>query len=119
MALDPAFGPEGTWTRLEQLALPSAFVWAELDALVPVAHAAAVAALLPRAHHVKVACSGHFMNGRHHLCFETAMASAVLRTLEAPTPRAARVRRARFLGAPCLADAAPSPAPAAGEIVSI
>ena len=120
MALDPAFGPDGTWTRLEQLAVPSAFVWGELDALIPAPHAAAVAALLPRAHHVKVACSGHFMNGRHHLCFETAMSSAVLYTLEASAPRAAgRAKRARFLAAPCLADASQSAAADAGEAVSV
>jgi hypothetical protein len=61
------------------------------------------------------------MNGRHHRCFETAMASAVLRTLAATAPRAAsRARRAtRFVAAPCLADAAPSAAADAVEIVSI
>jgi pimeloyl-ACP methyl ester carboxylesterase len=116
MALDPAFGPDGTWTRLQQLALPAAFVWGELDALIPAPHAAAVAELLPRAHHVKVACSGHFMNGSHHRCFETAMASAVLHTLEAP---AARARRARILTAPCLAEAAPAAEADAGAAVSI
>lgn len=119
MALDPAFGPDGTWTRLERLAVPAAFVWGELDALIPAPHAAAVAALLPRAQHVKVACSGHFMNGRHHLCFETAMASAVLHTLETSAPRAAAsTRSARFLAAPCLADASPSAAADTGEAVS-
>ena len=106
MALDPAFGRNGTWTRLEQLAIPGAFVWGERDALIPASHAAAVAASLPRAHHVKLACSGHFMNGRHHLCFESAMASAVLHTLEASPPP--RTRRARFVAAPCLAGATPS-----------
>jgi len=106
MALDPAFGPEGTWTRLGQLAIPGAFVWGELDALIPASHAEAVAALLPRAHHVKVACSGHFMNGRHHRCFESAVASAVLHTLEASaSPAPARKRRARFVAAPCLSEA--------------
>jgi pimeloyl-ACP methyl ester carboxylesterase len=106
MALDPAFGPEGTWTRLEALAVPSAWVWGERDALIPSGHAAAVAELLPRAHHVKVACSGHFMNGRHHRCFEAAMASAVLRTLDPPVSRARR--RTHFVAARCLADASPS-----------
>ena len=120
MALDPAFGPDGTWTRLERLAIPAAFVWGELDALIPAPHAAAVAELLPRAHHVKVACSGHFMNGRHHLCFETAMASAVLHTLEASAPpAAARKRRARFVAAPCLAGASPSAEAAAEQALSV
>lgn len=109
MALDPAFGPGGTWTRLERLAVPAAFVWGERDALIPASHAAAVAALLPDAHHVKVACSGHFMNGRHHRCFEAAMASAALHALAATDPpTAVRRRRARFVAAPCLAGAPPT-----------
>lgn len=120
MALDPAFGPDGTWTRLERLAVPAAFVWGERDALIPAPHAAVVARLLPRAHHVKVACSGHFLNGRHHLCFETAMASAVLRAFAASdAPAMARARRARFVAAPCLAGASDSADPAAaGEAAS-
>jgi len=109
MALDPAFGADGTWTRLEGLEPPAAFVWAGLDALIPDHHAAAVAHVLPRAHHVKVACSGHFMNGRHHLCFETAMADAVLHTIDTRERRASnRGRRMPFDAAPCLADAIPS-----------
>ena len=119
LALDPAFGPAGTWTRLERLTVPGAFVWGELDALIPEPHAAAVAELLPQAHHVKVACSGHFMNGRHHLCFETSMASAVLHILESSTKRsAARAQRASFGASPCLADASPSPEAAAEEALS-
>lgn len=102
MALDPAFGPDGTWTRLATLALPAAFVWAERDALIPATHADEVAKLLPGARHAKVACSGHFLNGRHHRCFESAMASAVLYAFDAPEAPASR-RRARFVAAPCLA----------------
>jgi len=116
MALDPAFGPDGTWVRLERVAVPTAFVWGEQDALIPAAHATAVARLLPRAHHVKVACSGHFLNGRHHLCFETAMARAVLRTLAATDARMSkRARRARFVAAPCLAGVTDSTRPAAAS----
>jgi pimeloyl-ACP methyl ester carboxylesterase len=115
MALDPAFGPAGTWTRLERLAVPAAFVWGERDALVPAPHAAAVAEMLPRAHHVKVACSGHFMNGRHHRCFETAMALAVVHTLEASDPpTAAQATYAHFVAAPCLSGAVPPREAAAG-----
>ena len=120
MALDPAFGPDGTWTRLRRLAIPTAFVWGDLDALIPATHAARVAESLPRAHHVKVACSGHFMNGRHHLCFETAMASAVLHVLEASAPAAAtHARRARFVAAPCLAGAAQPAEADAAEAVPV
>jgi pimeloyl-ACP methyl ester carboxylesterase len=116
MALDPAFGPEGTWTRLETLAVPTVCVWGEQDVLIPSGHAAAVAQLLPHAHQVKVACSGHFLNGRHHRCFEAAMASAVLHVLETPARRTRG--RARFVAAPCLADASPSEARYAGRAVS-
>lgn len=119
MALDPAFGLEGTWTRLARLEIPAAFVWGERDALIPAPHAAAVAELLPHAHHVMVPCSGHFMNGRHHLCFETAMASAVLQMLEASDrPRAARGRRVRFVSAPCLDGTAASAEATAGNATS-
>ena len=31
LALDPAFGPEGVWTRLEHLKIPAAFVWGDED----------------------------------------------------------------------------------------
>ena len=117
MALDPAFGPEGTWTRLEQLTIPSAFVWGERDALIPAAHAAEVAALLPAARHAKVACSGHFMNGRHYRCFEHAMGAAVLFALHTTQANVeTRKRRARFVAAPCLARATPSGDVAAAPI---
>lgn len=119
MALDPAFGPRGTWTRLERLAVPAAFVWGERDALIPAPHAAAVAALLTRARHVKVACSGHFMNGRHHRCFETAMVESVLHVLEASAPpETKRARRSRFVAAPCLAGAAPAREETAARLAS-
>ncbi len=114
MGLDPAFGRDGTWTRLAQVSIPSTFVWGELDALIPSRHAAAVADVLPQAHQVKVACSGHFMNGRHHLCFETAMAAAVLAQL-APRKRssASATRHSKFEAAPCLADVLPTEGAAA------
>lgn len=111
MALDPAFGPDGTWTRLGDLAIPAAFVWGGRDALIPTRHPAAVARLLPRAHHVKVGCAGHFLNGRHHLCFETAMASAVLRAMAVSESGVAE--RRRFLAAPCLIGTSGSTDPAA------
>lgn len=115
LALDPAFGPEGTWTRLERIALPAAFVWGERDALIPAAHSAEVAALLPAARHVKVPCSGHFLNGRHHGCFERAMEEAVLHLMHAPAPPP---QCAPFVVAPCLAEAAPRTERSAEEAAS-
>jgi pimeloyl-ACP methyl ester carboxylesterase len=101
MALDPAFGPRGTWTRLARLAPPAAFVWGDRDRLIPRDHAEAVADLLPLAQHLRVPCSGHFMHGRHHRCFERAMADAVCGVLE-PDPE--RPARASFTIASCVAD---------------
>ena len=108
MAVDPAFGESGTWTRLAGLSLPAAFVWGDRDWLIPSGHAEAVAELLPRAAHVRVPCSGHFMHGRHHRCFETAMADAVTQVLRAPSGRrAASASRASFRVARCFADDEP------------
>jgi len=108
MALDPAFGPEGTWTRLAQLALPAAFVWGDRDRLIPGNHAAAVAELLPQARHVRVPCSGHFMHGKHHRCFERAMADAVS-SMPSDAMRARPRRRAPaaspFIVAKCFVEA--------------
>jgi pimeloyl-ACP methyl ester carboxylesterase len=108
MALDPAFGPTGTWTRLAQLALPASFVWGDRDWLIPRGHAAAVAELLPRAQHLRVPCSGHFMHGKHHRCFERAMADAVGGVLsEAPRarPRRRATAASSFTIARCFVDA--------------
>lgn len=95
MALDPAHGPRGTWTRLARLAVPATFLWAGRDALVPRAHASHVAEVLPAARQIEVACCGHFVSGAHFRCMEHAMVLAVQRTLEAGGA-------ARSL-APCLA----------------
>jgi hypothetical protein len=77
MALEPAFGEQGLWTRLPRLSLPTAMVWAGRDRLIPRENAALVAGLLPHARCVVVSCSGHFVNGAHYRCMESAMAEAV------------------------------------------
>jgi pimeloyl-ACP methyl ester carboxylesterase len=119
MALDPAFGPEGTWTRLGQLALPAAFVWGDRDWLIPRGHAAAVADLLPLAQHTRVPCSGHFMHGRHHRCFEKAMADAVCDVLREPRrPRRGTAARGGFATACCFADDPPVAEPRTARSVS-
>ena len=112
MALDPAFGPTGTWTRLAQLALPAASVWGDRDWLIPRGHAAVVAALLPRAQHVRVPCSGHFMHGQHHRCFEKAMADAVTHVLRAePRARRPAASAGAFAIARCFVDHEPAAEP--------
>jgi hypothetical protein len=119
LALDPAFGPQGTWTRLADLSLPAAFVWGGRDRLIPAHHAERVADLLPNAHHLVVPCSGHFVHGRHFRCFESAMAIGVTRAL-APPPAGERPPRGRRIEAlACIAEevqgAAPEAAPSGTE----
>lgn len=104
MALDPAFGTDGTWTRLATLTPPAAFVWGDRDCVIPREHAAAVAAALPRAYHTRVACSGHFMNGEHYGCFETAMADAAVQVLRA-SPQSPE-HTAGFTDSPCRSGSA-------------
>lgn len=105
MALDPGGGPMGTWTRLTQLAVPAEFVWGDRDGLIPRAHPAAVAELLPTAQHTRVPCSGHFIHAAHYRCFETAMADAVVRVLHA-TPRRGAARSGFHLSK-CVAGSEP------------
>jgi pimeloyl-ACP methyl ester carboxylesterase len=93
LAIDPAYGPEGTWTRLAKLEVPTSFLWAGRDGMIPSTHAADVADAVPHVPQLEVACSGHFVNFIHYRCMEKAMALAVTRMLEveveeqeAPTP---------------------------------
>lgn len=120
LALDPAFGSQGTWTRLARLSVPATFVWGAQDRLIPPEQARAVAELLPRAHHVTVPCCGHFMNGRHYRCFETAIARATVHTIESVEGPAAVVqprkgRDSAFEVPACLANEAPSVNAGAGQ----
>lgn len=116
MALEPAFGADGLWTRLPGLAVPAAFLWAGRDGLIPADHAAHVARALPRAGRLEVACSGHFVNGAHYRCLEHAMALAVDQVVEEATRGRGRRRRARRASgptlSPCLADTPAEPEPA-------
>jgi len=82
MVLEPAFGPGGTWTRLPDLEVPAAFLWNGRDWLIPGSHRDEVARRLPTARQLELPCCGHFVNGRHHPCFDHAMALAVRRVIE-------------------------------------
>jgi len=101
LALDPAFGEEGIWTRLSGLSLPTCCVWLGRDGLIPADHAAHVAAALPRADRLEVPCSAHFVNGEHFHCLERAVGMAVASVLERSGRRR---RRGGHTLAPCLAD---------------
>jgi len=114
MALDPAHGPRGTWTRLARLAVPTTFLWAGRDALVPLAHADRVAEALPSARQIEIACSGHFVSGEHFRCMQHAMQLAVEHTLQAAEHARAEGAAQRSL-APCLAGS-PEPEPVAETV---
>lgn len=82
LALDPAFGEHGTWTRLEALEVPSVFLWAGRDRLIPASHAQDVAETLPEAVQMTAPCSGHFVNFAHFRCLERAVKMATARVLD-------------------------------------
>jgi pimeloyl-ACP methyl ester carboxylesterase len=56
--LEEPHGPDGFWTRLRSLSVPSLFVWGRRDAVVPAAFAAHVRDAVPRAKHLLLDC-GH------------------------------------------------------------
>jgi pimeloyl-ACP methyl ester carboxylesterase len=83
LALDPAFGPDGLWTRMAEIEMPSTFVWGGRDGLIPSSHADDVSETQPNADQVEVDCAAHFVSGPHFRCMRRATRLAVLRTLEA------------------------------------
>jgi pimeloyl-ACP methyl ester carboxylesterase len=56
--LDEPHGPDGLWTRLPELSVPSLFVWGRHDALVPIGFEAHVREALPESRHLELDC-GH------------------------------------------------------------
>jgi pimeloyl-ACP methyl ester carboxylesterase len=91
LALDPAWGPDGVWSRLGGLAVPAAFVWGDRDRIVGTANVAPAREALPGAFFVRVPCGGHFDNGPHFLCMEEGALEAV-RLVEGVARRPARRR---------------------------
>jgi pimeloyl-ACP methyl ester carboxylesterase len=114
LALDPAFGSQGVWTRLGDLALPASFLWCGRDGLIPHGHAEQVAQRLPRAHRLEIPCAGHFVHGRHSRCFTDAVVRAVGRVerqaQRGPDRRASSIRRTP-VDYRCVAEASASRAP--------
>lgn len=96
LALDPAYGPQGVWTRLEHLAIPAAFVWADKDKLIPMDVIPHTEELLPGAFQLHVPCAGHHENGPHFHCLEHGAVEAVsLVEATARKPRSVRKRPER------------------------
>ena len=102
LALDPADGEAGLWSRLPQLSVPVSFLWAGRDRLIPSSHAPDTVEVLPEASHLEVPCSGHFVNFRHYRCMEHALALATERALyfEEPAERPAAPAEAPCLSRP-------------------
>ena len=114
LALDPAFGPRGLWTRLEQLQVPAAFVWGDKDRIVGTGKAPFVEEALPDAAQIHVPCAGHFDNGPHFLCMEQGAIEGV-RLVDEASRRAGTTGGAggpRVIGCGA-ADQAREPTPAA------
>jgi pimeloyl-ACP methyl ester carboxylesterase len=105
LALDPAFGERGAWTRLATLELPTAFLWAGRDGLIPADHAEHAARALPRAHRFEAPCSAHFVNGEHFRCLEHAVAMAVTAVVDDADRRRRGSSPRKHTLTPCLADA--------------
>ncbi len=107
LALEPAFGPQGLWTRLPGLRCPSAFVWGEKDQLVSYRFAPHVARTLPDARHLVLQCCGHAPYRAHDPGLVNTVEVA-LRELQAPLDRPEARRRSAerahrpFVSAPCL-----------------
>ena len=93
LALDTAFGPEGVWTRLPQLSIPAAFVWADQDRIIPMQNVVHVEEALPDAFQIHVSCAGHHANGPHFACLEQGAIEAVRLVESAARKSGRRVRK--------------------------
>ena len=115
MALEPAHGVEGFWSRFRAIQVPTAFVWGERDQLVSLRFARAVARAVPDVPQILLPCVGHWINGPHHRCLAEAAAGLVIGDLDAAAHET-RVHASgvRFCMRPC--TAAPVVAPRAGVL---
>lgn len=105
LALDPPDGPQGLWTRLAQLRVPSAFIWCERDQLISLRFSGSATRACPHATQALLPCAGHWLNGPHHRCLAMAVADIAPRLLADDDARA-RTRHASgvdFEVHPCLA----------------
>jgi pimeloyl-ACP methyl ester carboxylesterase len=107
LALDPADGDEGFWTRLPAIQVPTAFVWGERDRMVSLRFSRAVARAVPDVPQILLPCVGHWINGPHHRCLADAIAGLVTGGLD-PTAHETCLHAAsgvRFRMRPCIAAA--------------
>jgi pimeloyl-ACP methyl ester carboxylesterase len=85
LALDPAFGPRGLWTRIAEIAAPTTFVWGARDWLIPTSHADHIQAAVETSARVDVACAAHVWSGAHFLCMQNATVEAVVGVVDGRT----------------------------------
>jgi pimeloyl-ACP methyl ester carboxylesterase len=114
LALDPADGPDGLWTHLSHIDMPTTFVWGGRDRLIPSSHMDDVSEVQPKADQVEVECAAHFVSGPHFRCMRRATRLAVLRTLE--TERGGSTRGLRILSRCVAGTAEPNDEPAASAV---
>jgi len=93
LALDPAYGPEGVWTRLDQLRVPAAFVWGDKDRILGTKQVPLVEELAPGAFQIHVPCAGHFANGPHFRCMEEGAVEGISLVDTGASERGGRARR--------------------------
>jgi pimeloyl-ACP methyl ester carboxylesterase len=112
LALDPADGPAGLWTRLRTIAVPAAFVWGERDQLVSLRFSRPVARECPQARQLLLPCVSHWINGPHHRCLADAVGRLVDELVDGTRRSAPTCERGgvAFLGGPCAATARPGEA---------
>jgi pimeloyl-ACP methyl ester carboxylesterase len=108
LALDPAFGAHGLWTRLGRLRVPSTFIWCERDQLVSLRFSGPATRTCPQAAQALLPCAGHWLNGPHHRCLAMAVADIAPRLLsgDEERPRTRHTSGVDFEVHPCLATAA-------------
>jgi pimeloyl-ACP methyl ester carboxylesterase len=106
LALDPAHGEEGFWTRLPAIRVPTTFVWGERDQMVSLRFARAVARVAPEVPQILLPCVGHWINGPHHRCLADAVAGLVTGGLAAAVHEAQlhAATGVHFQMQPCVAD---------------
>jgi pimeloyl-ACP methyl ester carboxylesterase len=108
LALDPPDGPQGLWTRLAHLAVPTVFVWGERDQLISLRFARAVARSCSPVSQMLLPCVGHWLNGPHHRCLAGTIADIVPELLRDAAGAPERPRNAGLALGPCLVT--PDPA---------
>jgi pimeloyl-ACP methyl ester carboxylesterase len=111
MALEPARGPRGLWTRLPQLSLPGAFVWGGRDRLVSARLSREVGERLPAVPQLLLPCLAHALNGPHHRCLAESLATLLDGALARDAAAPGRRRRpASIVEVECLAQGTLAPA---------